>query len=51
MTGSRLLFWLQAFCRALSDRGYCSGVVTCFSSRQAITRTSTADSCGGMAGL
>src|SRR5947208_9255558 len=44
MTGSRLLFWLHAFTRALSDRGYWSGVVICFSMRQPMTRASSADS-------
>src|SRR3989440_2129401 len=44
MTGSRLLFWLHAFTRAWSDRGYWSGVVMCFSMRQPITRASSADS-------
>src|SRR3977135_1407498 len=44
MSGSRLLFWLQAFTRALSDRGEWSGVVICFSMRQPITRASSGDS-------
>jgi hypothetical protein len=35
-------FWLQAVTTALTDNGYCSGVVICFSSRHPITRASVA---------
>src|ERR1700751_742958 len=44
MTGSRLLFWLHALTSALSDSGYWSGVVICFSMRQPITRASIGES-------
>ena len=41
-TGSRFVVWLQASRSALSDSGYASGVVRCFSMRQPSTRNSTA---------
>src|ERR1700740_1942440 len=44
MIGWRLLFWLHANTRALTDSGYWSGVVICFSMRQPITRASSAES-------
>ena len=39
-TGSRLLDWLQAFTSVFMERGYTSGVLSCFSSRQPRTRHS-----------
>ena len=40
-TGSRLVAWLHASRIELTDSGYWSGVVRCFSIRQPRTRSST----------
>ena len=41
---ARLVVWLQARVRAFRVRGYCAGVVSCFSARQPRTRISSASS-------
>jgi hypothetical protein len=46
-TGSRLVDWLHASRSELSVSGYWSGVVRCFSTRQATTRISTASGSTG----
>src|SRR5690606_18329304 len=43
ITGSRLLFWLQALTSELRVRGYTSGVDTCFSIRQPMILCSRTD--------
>ena len=42
-TGSRFELWLHAKVNALSVRGYCCGVVSCFSTRLPSTRISAAE--------
>src|SRR4051812_1734042 len=42
MSGSRLLFWLQALTSAFKDSGYWSGVVICFSMSEPMMRASLA---------
>ena len=42
MSGSRLLFWLQALTSAFNDSGYWSGVVICFSMSAPMIRASIA---------